>query len=560
MIDLTGIGNISLFSGFGLDDREVFAHIGVNLLIAFSYLVMLWAIVRLNNRKYITVYIPRKTYLVLFVVVLGVGIGASFATMSTPTLGAGLAEKAFTGLLMLGVVLGIWQVLPRTVDPYERQIFRRESMALRRAQEQIKEKDALLEAIKVETEDTVAYRTTELSRVNMELERKLVERRLAEERMTESKRRLDELIMRTDTALAFIDDGGQIIECNHALAKMLGRGSIQEIKGRELGRLLGQQAGGAFVHFCNETLRLGAFNHEFHAAPPARGSIYLDAHGASSVMGDRPCVMAFLRDVSERKAFENELIQGREGLSAALEVARKANAAKSDFLAKMNHELRTPLNGIIGLAEIIRHKSSGKPIPPDQVKTLVANIHQSGSHLLSLVDDLLDLSRLDAGTREFNPAEVTVRTEVDAAVLTLTSIADKKRIIVLNRCDGDLDWVLDQRALKQVIINLVNNAVKFSPPASTVEIDADTTNDALALHIRDQGPGISEEEQGHILSPFGRGDFAEDNKIDGVGLGLTIVSELLKLHGGRLDIESTPGEGSVFTAVFPSASELQHSV
>lgn len=559
MIDLTGIGNIRLFAGFGLDDTAVLAHLGVDLLVALSYLLMLWAIVRLNNRKYISVYIPRKTYIILFFVVLITGVAASFVTMTVPTLTAGLAEKAFAGLLMLGVVLGIWQVLPRTIDPYERQIFRRESMALRRAQEQIKTKDAQIEAALAETEDQVAYRTTEFSRVNMDLERKLVERRLSEERVTESKRRLDELIMRTNTALAFIDDNGKIIECNHALVQMLGRSSIPEIRGRELGRLLGQQDGGAFIHFCNETLRLGAFSHEFHAAPPARGSIYLEAHGASSVMEDKPCVMAFLRDVTERKAFENELIQGREGLSAALEVARKANAAKSDFLAKMNHELRTPLNGIIGLAEIIRHKSSGKPMSPDQVNNLVGNIHQSGSHLLSLVDDLLDLSRLDAGTREFKPAEVTVRTEVDAAVLTLTSIAEKKRIIVLNRCDADLDWMLDQRALKQVIINLVNNAVKFSPPGSKVEISADTTDDALCLHIRDEGPGITEEEQSHILSPFGRGDYAEDNKIDGVGLGLTIVSELLKLHGGRLDVESTPGEGSVFTAVFPNASEL-HSI
>ncbi len=135
--------------------------------------------------------------------------------------------------------------------------------------------------------------------------------------------------------------------------------------------------------------------------------------------------------------------------------------------------------------------------------------------------------------------------------MTLGSIADQKRITVENTCPADFEWVVDQRAFKQIIINLVNNAVKFSPPATEVRISVTRSAEAMALHITDQGPGIGEEERERILTPFGRGQFAEDQKIDGVGLGLTIVSELLKLQGGKLSIESRTGEGSTFTAIFP---------
>ncbi|MEM7213865.1 MAG: HAMP domain-containing sensor histidine kinase, partial [Pseudomonadota bacterium] len=192
-------------------------------------------------------------------------------------------------------------------------------------------------------------------------------------------------------------------------------------------------------------------------------------------------------------------------------------------------------------------------------RKLTGNIHQSGTHLLSVVDDLLDLSRLDAGNREFSPASVAVRAEIDSAVLTLATIADKKRIIITNTCDPDLEWMVDQRAFKQIIINLVNNAVKFSPVDSNVRIDVTTTPDAMSLHIRDEGPGIAKEDQERILMPFGRTEEANNNKIDGVGLGLTIVSELVKLQGGKIVINSEKGKGATFTAVFPSVDQIAHS-
>ncbi|MEM1300851.1 MAG: HAMP domain-containing sensor histidine kinase, partial [Pseudomonadota bacterium] len=168
---------------------------------------------------------------------------------------------------------------------------------------------------------------------------------------------------------------------------------------------------------------------------------------------------------------------------------------------------------------------------------------------------LLDLSRLDSGTREFTPINVVIRAEIDAALVTLGSIADKKRISVRNRCPSEFEWVVDQRAFKQIVINLVNNAIKFSPPGSNVDISLSETENAMALRIRDEGPGVTPSDREKILTPFGRGEFAETHKIDGVGLGLTIVSELLKLQGGYIEIDSQPRIGSTFVAVFPKVAE-----
>ena len=192
----------------------------------------------------------------------------------------------------------------------------------------------------------------------------------------------------------------------------------------------------------------------------------------------------------------------------------------------------------------------GRPAPP------IDPVARSGpasavQHRLVHVDDLLDLSRLDAGSRVLKPVRIVVRDEIDAVLATLIPIAQKKKITIENKCDADLRWPTDQRSFKQIIINLVNNAVKFSPDESTVRIEVTKASNLMTVSIHDQGVGIEEGDRERILIPFGRGERAESEKIDGVGLGLTIVSELLKLQGGSLIIDSEPGRGSVFAAVFP---------
>lgn len=527
------------------------AHMASDAAVAGAYVLLLWMIVHLNRQKHVTIFVPQNSYLIVFLAVLVPSLGASVIGIAFPGLALHLVYKGFIVALMGVVIVGIWRVLPREIDPWEQQRMRTENIALEEAMIERRRAEERLDELQTATESRISARTAELTAVNLALEKEIIERKLAEERAAEGKRRLDELIMRTNTATVLIDGDMTVLDGNHALARLLGRATVEELIGRELPKLLGLKTDATLRHFCSETLRIGTYAYEFDATPPARGGVSIEANGAASVLDGRPCIMGLFRDVSERKAAEKELMQSREALSAALDVARQANATKSVFLAKMNHELRTPLNGIIGLSEVLRHKAHAQTVKGTEIRKLCNNIHQSGSHLLSLVDDLLDLSRLDAGSRSFHPTNVAVHAEIDAALVTLGSIADQKRITVENTCPPHFEWVVDQRAFKQIIINLVNNAVKFSPPESNVRISVTRSAEAMALHISDQGPGIGEEEQERILSPFGRGSYAEMHKIDGVGLGLTIVSELLKLQGGKLKIETESGRGSTFTAVFP---------
>ena len=543
----------------GLSGETIAVHFASDLLVAGSYMLLMFVIVYLNHKKYISIIVPPRTYAITFGVVFALTFGASIASVLLPNLDMYLVFKLFISALMLAIVIGIWRILPRDIDPLEQNRLQRENVFLNNALANQKEAETQLADALQNVERKVGERTSELSNVNMRLEKEVIERRLAEERAAEAKRRMDELIMRTNTAMVFADSEGTVQDCNHALAQLLGRGTIEELLGRKLGRLLGLRDESPLSHLMDETLRHGTFATELEVSPPARGRVHVEANAVGTVMDGRPCVMALFRDVTARKAEERELLQSREALTAALEVARQANATRSDFLAKMNHELRTPLNGIIGLSEILRHKAAGKTVSGAEVRKLTGNIHQSGTHLLSVVDDLLDLSRLDAGNREFSPTSVAVRAEIDSAVLTLATIADKKRIRIRNGCDGNLEWAVDQRAFKQIVINLVNNAVKFSQTGSTVRIDVTVTPDAMSVHIRDEGPGIAKEDQEKILMPFGRTEHATVNKVDGVGLGLTIVSELLKLQGGKIVIDSEMGRGATFTAIFPSVEQVSHS-
>ena len=551
-----------LFSvgGVPVDGGELFAHLLTDLLVAGSYLLLMFMIVFLNHRKYVTIYVPRVTYLVVFALVFLMTFGSSIASLTLPGLDLHLAYKGFVAAILMAIVVAIVVVLPREIDPLEKHRLQVQNVRLEEAVQAKRLMENRVAQARSDAERTIKTRTHDLSRQVLGLEKQLIEERLGLERMTESKRRMDELILRTNTAVVYLDKQGHLLECNLALAQILGRADVDELQGRDFARLLGLTQSDGLLHFVNEVIRRGSMTYEMDVQPPARGNGAIELHGAVAVYEGQPCAMALIRDTSDRRAAELKLLESREALTAALEVTRKANATRSDFLAKMNHELRTPLNGIIGLSEIVRFKSQSKNFTPAESAKLAANIHQSGKHLLSVVDDLLDLSRLEAGTRELSPVSVVVRLEIETALVTLGSIADRRRISVRNRCPEDFEWTVDQRALKQIVINLVNNAIKFSPPGSTVDVSLTHTDDAMSLHVQDEGPGVSIEDQEKILTPFGRSEYAETHKIDGVGLGLAIVAELLKLQGGHVEIQSVPRKGSTFTAVFPLATRPNNGV
>lgn len=254
----------------------------------------------------------------------------------------------------------------------------------------------------------------------------------------------------------------------------------------------------------------------------------------------------------EKDNLISEIDQARQNSEEARRRAEEASLAKSRFLATMSHELRTPLNAILGFSEVMKDEIFG-PHSSDSYAEYSRDIHSSGEHLLGLINEILDLSRVEAGRQELND-EALLLAEVAQDCLHLMKIrAAKRDITIVESFEADLPklWA-DERALRQIILNLLSNAVKFTPAKGIVTVKIGWTQPGgQYLMVRDNGPGIPEAEIPVVLSTFGRGSAALKDAEEGTGLGLPIVKGLLELHGGTLILRSKLREGTDAIAVFP---------
>ncbi|GEM_PF-1275275 len=232
--------------------------------------------------------------------------------------------------------------------------------------------------------------------------------------------------------------------------------------------------------------------------------------------------------------------------------AEAASRAKSDFLANMSHELRTPLNAILGFSEVMKDELLG-PIGSATYKGYAADIHTSGAHLLKLINDVLDLSRIEAGRHTLSNSELNL-SEIASDVMTFFALSAQQGGITLTvDVPEGLGLVGDERGIKQVLINLVANAVKFTPNGGSITISAAVNERAcISISVRDTGCGIDQQQVLHVFETFGQGrhDIAARDK--GTGLGLPIVKGIIEAHGGTVRLDSKVGEGTMFTATFPA--------
>ena len=252
-------------------------------------------------------------------------------------------------------------------------------------------------------------------------------------------------------------------------------------------------------------------------------------------------------DITERKRFEN-------ALQTAKEQAELANRAKTAFLANMSHELRTPLNAIIGFAEIIHEQLLG-PIGTSKYLDYVADIHLSGNHLLEVINDILDLSKVESGHFELVEKTIDLERALASALRLLGDRALKAHLTVRTRvADPHVLVRADERAIKQILLNLLSNAVKFTPPGGVIEVTVERAEDGdLLLCVSDNGVGFDLADLPRALAPFGQIDSSLTRRYQGTGLGLPLVNSLTELHGGRLEIDSKPGAGTRVTVRLPAA-------
>ncbi len=255
---------------------------------------------------------------------------------------------------------------------------------------------------------------------------------------------------------------------------------------------------------------------------------------------------------SQRERLIDELKRERDRAERARLRAEEASRAKSLFLATMSHELRTPLNAIMGFSEIISSEMLG-PLPVPQYKEYAGDIHQSGTYLLSLINDILDLSRIEAGKRELREEIVDVVEQARECMHLVTIRAREKDQNLLLEEQDDLPLLLaDTRAVRQIWLNLLSNAVKFTPSGGTITLGVRRLDEGgLEMSVSDTGEGIPEEELRTVMDSFGRGNSAVTRAVEGAGLGLPIVNGLARLHDADVTIDTQLNEGTTVRVVFP---------
>jgi signal transduction histidine kinase len=293
-------------------------------------------------------------------------------------------------------------------------------------------------------------------------------------------------------------------------------------------------------------------------SPAAVAAITYPAH-----MGDLVALCLFLSTLflalTARRNYLEFLghLRLRLGMSRLADEAETASRAKSRFLANMSHELRTPLNAIVGFAEMIREQVKG-PIAPHYVEFAGA-IDQSGRHLVDIINDILDLSKIQAGTHDLDESVTTIGAVIDRAAIVVEPACQAANMrLAITKADDLPQIYADPRRLTQVLINLLSNAVKFSHANDCVKLDAflgparpGETTPPLMIRVTDTGIGIPADEIQEVLKPFVQSREAERRQIPGTGLGLPLADEIMRLHGGTLTIESEPGHGTVVVITLP---------
>ena len=256
-------------------------------------------------------------------------------------------------------------------------------------------------------------------------------------------------------------------------------------------------------------------------------------------------VVSLYSDITERRAAEQEMTEARKA-------AELANRSKSDFLANMSHELRTPLNAIIGFSDVICSEFLG-PMRDRKYLGYINDIHSSGLHLLSIINDVLDMSKIEAGKLELASEIVTIQRVIAESLRMVSERAQRRNIELVTELSGIETGIWgDERAIKQIVLNLVSNAVKFSHDGGRVDIRAVLDpNGGLVIEVEDRGIGMSAAELERALQPFGQANTGAARLYGGTGLGLPITKGLVQAHHGELTIDTTPERGTKVRVVLP---------
>ena len=377
----------------------------------------------------------------------------------------------------------------------------------------------------------------------------ITERKRVEESARLSKARMDEIVDIAPEAVITVGNDMSIQLFNKSAERIFGY-EAAEIMGRPMEVLMPERLRqGHKAHIdgfdgSTQTYRLMDMRNEIAGLRKDGSEFPASASVSKLMVGDEKLFTVMLRDITERKRSDNER-------QKALIEAEIANRAKSEFLANMSHELRTPLNAIIGFADVLEKGLYGN-INERQTEG-ISYIGQAGRHLLDLVNDILDLSKIEAGKFDVYVQEVDTERAIESTLRLVSERARKAGVTLVTQIADDLPpLVADERLLRQMLVNLLSNAVKFTPADGEIVVALLTSDKGeLLVEVRDTGVGIRKEDIPKVMASFGQVDGSLVRRNEGTGLGLPLVKSFMELHGGELEIESEPEVGTVARLVFP---------
>jgi two-component system cell cycle sensor histidine kinase PleC len=303
--------------------------------------------------------------------------------------------------------------------------------------------------------------------------------------------------------------------------------------------------------------RLLMQGHPFYLAMAAM-AVGLHVYFIFLAKGLNSTALAMLEYRAEKDALIAEIEEEKSISDEARRRAEAANIAKSRFLATMSHELRTPLNAILGFSEVMKAEVLG-PMHNQLYKEYAGNIHDSGRHLLQLINEILDLSRIEAGRYELHEEPVRISDVVEDCLRLLNLRAESKGLQVVRDFPRNLEQIwADERAIRQICLNLMSNALKFTPRGGRITLTvAATAEGGQMLVVKDTGPGIPKEEIPRVMQAFGQGSLAHQTAEGGTGLGLPIVQNLVTLHGGTFELRSELRKGTEAIVILPKSRVLR---
>jgi PAS domain S-box-containing protein len=373
----------------------------------------------------------------------------------------------------------------------------------------------------------------------------MTERKRAEEALQTSEEKFRSVVQTANDAIVTANSHGEITDFNRGAEAIFGY-SAQEVIGKPLTVLMPdrfkephQQGFKRYLetgeaHVIGKTVELAAKRKDRTEFPVELSLSSWKTRAGLFFTG-------VLSDITDRKRTEALMLHAREE-------AERGSKFKDQFLSTMSHELRTPLNAVLGFSDLLADERYG-PLN-DRQQRYVAHIHTGGKHLLKLISDILDLSKIEAGRMELSREDVSVASAFGEVISALYPLAEKKSQALLQQVEPNIHVHADAMRFKQVLMNLVGNAIKFTPESGRIELVARQVDDQVRMEVRDNGPGIPPDQQQRIFEAFVRLT-QTGSATEGTGLGLAITSRLVELHGSKLGIESRPGEGTCFYFSLP---------